>query len=273
MNNSNEITYQLPMIFSSSTNDGAQRKSSDGSTFSVSLDRPILIPAKTKYCWVEVQAATIWNTVPNITTGVNDKFYFEIIGGLLFGQYEFTIEQSVYDVVSLNDAIEREITQTLELPSKTLEIFGDVSTQKVILQWNNISQVNFDFTQPDTFRELLGFDSQIVNGNTTGIAGEQFKADNVAAFNNVEYFLIHCDLVNKGLRNNSTYSQIIAQVLIDRAVGAQIRSTPFNPPRIPANELIGSKRNTITLWLTDSLNRRINTGGEDWGLRLVVNYI
>lgn len=269
----NQITYQLPMIFSSSLEDGAERKSTDGSTFSISLDRPILIPRSTKYCWVEVQAATVWNTVPNIETGVNDKFYFEIIGGLLNGTYQFTIEQGVYDVVSLNDAIEREITQTLQLPSKTLEIFGDVSTQKVIIQWNNISQVNFDFTQSDTFREILGFNSQIVNGNALGIAGEQFKADNVAAFNNVEYFLIHCDLVNKGLRNNSNYSQIVSQVLIDRAVGAQIHSTPFNPPRIPAMELIDSKRNSITLWLTDSLNRRVNTGGEDWGVRLVINYI
>ena len=96
------ITYQLPMIFSSSVLDGALNKSADGSSFSVQLDRPILVPNTAKYCWIEVQAATVWNTVPNILTGVNDKFYLEIDDGMIVVNHVITIECCVSKSIKSN---------------------------------------------------------------------------------------------------------------------------------------------------------------------------
>ena len=80
-------------------------------------------------------------------------------------------------------------------------------------------------------------------------------------------------LINKGLRNNNRYTQIVSQVLIDVPPGSQILSRPFNIPRIPANELIGDKRNLINVWLTDNNNNRVNTAGENYSVRLIINYI
>lgn len=121
------ITYQLPMIFSSSVLDGALNKSAHGSAFSVQLDRPILVPDTAKYCWIEVQAATVWNTVPNIITGVNDKFYFSIDDGMIVVNKVITIEQGIYDVVSLNAQFQRELSQ-IGLPNKFIQILADVPT-------------------------------------------------------------------------------------------------------------------------------------------------
>jgi hypothetical protein len=97
-------------------------------------------------------------------------------------------------------------------------------------------------------------------------------SDNVAALNQIDYFLIHSDLVSRGVRINNTYNQTIAQVLITATPGSQIVSTPFNPPHSQAPELIGAKRSRISFWLTDQSNNLVNTNNENWSARLVVRY-
>ena len=98
-------------------------------------------------------------------------------------------------------------------------------------------------------------------------------APNVAGFNTVNYFLIHSDLTNKGIRFNNNYNQTIAQVLIDVSPGAQIISRPFNPARIPVGELVGAKRNNIRMWLTDDNDNRVFTNNEYWTARIVIRYL
>lgn len=262
------ITYQLPFIFSSSVIDGATNKSPDGSSFSVSFDRPILVPKEAKYCYIETQASEIWNVVPNILTGKNDlmKLTWDNVG--LPTIVNIIIPQGLYDVTSLNDTVNRLLVEA-GTPTDLIEITGNDPTQKVIIT-TKFAGTSIDFTISQSFRELLGFDSQVLGPS---IAAETFISDNVASFNNIDYFLIHCDIINKGLRNNNRYTQIISQVLIDVPPGSQILSRPFNIPKIPANELIGDKRNLINIWLTDHNNNRVNTTGEDFSVRLVINYI
>ena len=89
-------TYTIPLVLSSNVNNGATNKSSDGSTFSVDLDKPILVPKEAHHCYIQVQSATVWNTVPNIVEGVNDKFYFSYNGN----NYVLTIEQGQYDLTA-----------------------------------------------------------------------------------------------------------------------------------------------------------------------------
>jgi len=275
----NSITYQLPMIFSSDPKDGAANISSDGSSFTVPLDRPIIVPKDVKYCWVEVQQSTVWNSVPNILTGVNDTFEFTVSAtppGLFDGTYSIVIDQGVYDVERLGNAINRGLIDAgIPATAYSFTFIGDVATQKVLIQYNNANNepVSINFGINNSFRDLIGFDSGTYTYPGPTIDGKQLTAQNVAKFNNVEYFLIHSDLVSLGLRNNSSYSQIISQVPITEDVGHQINYSPFNPPRIPAMELIGQKRNTIKFWLTDQRNKLVNTNSEVFSVRLCINYI
>ena len=186
--------------------------------------------------------------------------------------YVVVIPQGLYDLSGINQAILRELENqgAKTDPSSVINLSPDDATQKVELRLNYIgSQV--DFTQIDTPREILGFDSQIIGPNV--IAPISIIADDTAAFNTVNYFLIHSDLVSKGIRFNNNYNQTIAQVLIDVPPGSQIVSKPFNPARTNASELGGSNRTNIRFSLTDDKDRSVNTNGEYWTCRVVIKFL
>ena len=114
-------------------------------------------------------------------------------------------------------------------PLPLVSLAPDDATQKVLLRFN-YSNVTVDFTQANTPRDILGFDP-LVYGPYPG-APLNILAPKIAAFNQVNYFLIASDLVQKGIRFNNRYNQVITQVLIDVAPGSQITATPFNPVEI-----------------------------------------
>lgn len=257
------IRYSLPIILSSSEASGALSKSPDGSSFQINLERGILVPKEAVYSYLVCQSAEIWNTSPNILTGINDKLYLS--DGL--GALVITIPQGLYDRSLLNEEIDRQIVASGR-PTNSIVLLGNDATQKIILEIA-ASGTSIDFTQSDTFRDILGFNSQIIN---TVVADTLVTADNVAAFNVIDYYLLHADLVSKGLQVNGKYSQIVSQVLIEAPTGSQIKYEPQNIPEIPCNELIGNKINTINVWLTDQDNQRVDTAGEDYSMRLVIHY-
>ena len=84
---------------------------------------------------------------------------------------------------------------------------------------------------------------------------------------------MHSDLTNAGIRFNNNYNQTVAQVLIDVSPGSQITYKPFNPAVIASQELAGTIRNNIRVWLTDDKNRRVNTNNEYYSCRLVIKYL
>jgi hypothetical protein len=129
---------------------------------------------------------------------------------------------------------------------------------------------SIDFSQVNTIRNILGFDSNKYGPYVN--APKIITAENAAAFNQVNYFLVHTDLCARGIRFNNQYSQVVSQVLIDKSPGSQIVYRPYNPPRINVHELIGASRTSIRVWLTDDKNRRVNTNGENYSVRLVLTY-
>ena len=186
--------------------------------------------------------------------------------------FVITIPQGLYDVSSLNNAIARqlELADAQISPDSLISLSADEATQKTILRFN-YSDTTVDFTKSDTFREILGFNSAVYPLiETTPVP---IIAPNLAAFNQVNYFLIHSDLVNSGIRFNNSYNQTLAQVLITVPAGRQIVSTPFNPAKVNADELAGVLRTTMKFWLTDDRNRLVNTNGETWGCRILITYL
>lgn len=256
--------HEIPLLVSSDVNAGAENVSADGSTFYITLDEPLEIPRDATSVDVVVQEATIWWVIPNVVTGVNDSFYID--DGAAFVA---VVPQGLYDLSGLEAAVERELV-TLGATAGLFNFIADDATQKVVLRLNQAG-TQIDFTQADTFRDLLGFNSQLVPvAPTVGVFTQ--LGDNPAAFNQIDYFLIHSDIVTRGMRINNTYTRTIAQVLINVPPGSQIVSTPFNPPHSQAPELIGTKRGRIQFWLTDQANNLVNTNNENWSARLVIRY-
>lgn len=267
------VPHEISILASSDPTAGAVNISSDGSQFEVQLEEALQIPQEAINITIDVEEATVWWVVPNIITGQNDKMYITApnVADVLTA-YVITIPQGLYDLTGLNQAIQRELSnQGAKIsPSPAINLSPDDATQRVEITLNYLGS-QIDFTQIDTFREILGFNSQIIG--PTVIAPFTQIADNTAAFNQVNYFLIHSDLTNLGIRFNNTYNQTLTQVLIDVPPGSQIVSRPFNPARVNAPELGGAKRTNIRFWLTDDRNRPVNTNGEFFTARVAIKYL
>lgn len=268
------MNHQLSIIATNDTSLGASSVSSDGSSFTVSLDTPIQISADAYDLHLTAPSSTVWWVIANIETGVNDLMKVISDGSgatpAAVATYNIVIPEGLYDLTGLNNSIQTQLLNAGAEASGILELSPDEATQKVEIIMTNFTGISVDFTIAQTFRDILGFNSQIVGPNVT--VNFTFLADNTANFNTIEYFLIHSDLVLQGMRLNGDYSQIIAQVLIDRSPGSQIISTPFNPPKLSADNLINSNRKTIRFYITDNQNNSLNMRGEFWSVRVEINW-
>ena len=267
------IPEEISMLVSSDPQAGASNISPDGSYFEVQLQDGLKIPSDALNVNIEVEEASVWWVVPNIITGENDKMYITGPDTADIVQiYTITIPQGLYDLSGLNQAVLRELeNQGAKIdPDPLINMTPDETTQKVAIRFNYLATF-VDFNQNFTFREILGFNALTYGPFLT--VPTSVLAPNVAQFNQVNYFLLHSDLTNKGIRFNNNYNQTISQILIDVPPGSQITSKPFNPAKISAPELAGTNRTNLRFWLTDDRNRRVNTNGEYFTARIVIHYL
>ena len=267
------VSEEIDLIFSSSVSSGARNKSADGSSFNIQLEEGLQIPTDARNVNVSVETATIWNVSPNVIAGVNDQLYItapnEATGASTV--YQLTIPTGLYSLSDLNQAIQRELSNAGAKisPDPCVTLLADTSTNKTEFRFN-YTGIEIDFTPADTFRDILGFNSQIVGPNIT--APLIYLADNVAQFAVIQYYLVHSDIVNRGIRFNNDYSQIISQVLITSPPGSQIVHTPFHPAKSNAQDLAGSLRRNIKFWLTDENNNLVSTNSEDYSVGIKITY-
>jgi len=263
-------TYQLPYIFSSSEDSGASNISSLGSTFEVVLESPIVIPKNVKYCYLTVESATAWWNVNNITDD-NNKLEVTYDDGILSVTELLVLSNGLYDLDHLNQAL-TELFVGVSFPSDLFTLVPDTATQKISIKFN-YTQTIIDFTVANSIREVLGFDSRNVPLLETTTTPQYEKADNIANLTDIEYYLLHSDIISRGILINNTYSNVIAQMLINVPPGEQLISQPLLPPKIPANELIGDSRKQLKFWLTDQDNNLLDTKSELFSCRIVINYV
>lgn len=271
------IPQEISFLVTSDPLQGAVNKSSDGSEFEIQFDDALIIPSDAVSVSVCCEEATVWWTVPNIITDNNNMFY--IYGNSALGVptlYTISIAQGLYDLNALNASLlnglessgAKQMNGNVYQP--LISLSADNATQKVLIRFN-YPNVYIDFTQANTSREILGFNSAIYG--PYALTPQNIIAPNVASFNTVNYFLIASDLVQKGIRFNNRYNQIISQVLINVSPGSQIVNTPFNPPRVQAQELAGARRTNLRFRLSDDRLRPVNTNGEYWTARIVIRYL
>lgn len=259
---------EIPLIFDSSQ---ASLSTDDGSQFTVNLEEPLKIPIGALEAYIQVYGCTVWNNIHNIRTDVNDKFYVEYFDGLTLYSETLVLEAGLYDVDHLNSALKRELNNNANLPSDLFTIVPDTASNRAVIQFN-YSGTQLDFTNADTPRQILGFDSRQVPLIAT--SGVQYViGDTVANFNNIEYFTIASDIIHRGIRINERFNQTLVKIPIDVAPGSQINYQPFSPQKIPCNELIGTEKKEVTLWLTNNLLQRVDTNGEAFSITMSIHYV
>ena len=248
-------------------------KSVNGGSFELNFQPKLTLPPKKiRNPTLEVDSALVWWNTSNVEEKVNDKIYItgpDATNDHTVSLYEITIPSGLYDVAQLQEAIERQLENkgARSDPEPLITLSPDEATNRVELQLN-YSTVIVDFTPLDTFRDMLGMNSQIIG--PSAIIPFTKLADEVARFNTTEYFLIHSSLVQDGIAVNNVYSQVIARVNIDVEVGTQIVFDPRRPRQIPLDGLDASR---VRFWLTDQSNREINTNTEDWTVGITVRWL
>ena len=105
------VREEISLLVNSDPATGAINVSSDGSQFTIQLQDGIKVPKEAKNVHVSLQESTVWWTIPNILTGVNDKLYITAprASDDALTVYLITIPQALYDLIALNDSIRREL--------------------------------------------------------------------------------------------------------------------------------------------------------------------
>lgn len=259
------IQREINLLVSSNPALGSKNLSADGSSFSIELQEPLVVEPFAKNIQLQATESTVWWLVSNIVENVNDMIYIDHSGT----PYVLQIEQGLYGLDELNVTIHRALANAGAPTSPPLiSITGDEATQKIVIT-HNVNAVTVDFTQPQTFASLLGFGSVTLGPNAT--SPFSYFSSGTANLNTVNYFLIHSDICESGLNINGKSSQVIAQVLIDTSPGSMIINSPFNPAKISASNLEGTKRRSFRFWLTNDSGNRI-TMPEYWSTRISITY-
>lgn len=249
---------------------GAELLTDNNAQFEINLQVPISIPGDAKNATLRVEEATVWNTVANISAGLgNNQFVIDdntVVTAL-------TIPDGSYSVQDLSAAINREFVDAGGTANLVL-LAEDSATQRVVMVLDGTlsagAGVFVDLTGANTCRDVLGYNNQIVPlGGGVTILTEDL-APNVAAFNNIEYFLLHAD-VTEGIRVNNTWNNTVGRVNITAPPGSQVVSTPFNPAKSSVSEMVGSPRRHFVFWITDQSNVQVDTG-EIWSMRMVFEW-
>ena len=250
------ITKQFSIIFGSAT---ADYVSPNMDKFQVTLNNPIAVPKEANSCDVALYGANIWNSSPNIVTGVNDVFSY-IINGV---PASVIIPEGLYSLSDYSQTINQLIGNTTDF------IFtGNSATQKVTIETDNNRQI--DFTQPFSQRDILGFNSQVVPPLNTPLDFTTI-APNIANFNNVNAFLVTMDLLNDGLPVNAISGSILAQVPIIAPPNSLIYYEPASPIFIQTDQIIGKTISQINFGLTNELLNPIKVR-EDWAITVSIRY-
>jgi hypothetical protein len=263
------VPQEMTILVSSDPIAGAKNISPTGDSFTVQLTDNLAIPSGALNVNLSVQEATVWNVVPNISAALGNNKMYITEGGT---PHNLTIPDGLYDLVEFNATIARllENSGATTVPSPLVAFTGDDATQKVVMRVNYVNVV-VDYTPADTPRLILGFDATVFPVNPA--APVNYFAPNTANFNTVEYFLIHTDLIQKGISVNGNYNQSIATVLITEPPGSQIVSSPQNPPAIDAQDLAGTSKKTFRVWITDQNNNFIDTLSEVFTARIKISYL
>jgi hypothetical protein len=208
---------------------------------------------------ISVPTSSIWWVIPNINNGVNNAVYVNYLAT----DYVLNIPQGLYDLNGCDEAILRELSAAgLPISPPLFQLQADTNTQRVLIKFN-YAGVTLDFTQPDTPRLIWGFNSVLVGPS---LLGQTVTAPNQAAFNQINYFLIHSDLADQGVRFNGSFNQSIGIAQIVVAPGSLNVYEPQHPATFSQNPF---KKKRMRFWLTDDQNRRVNTNGEFYSFRVV----
>ena len=220
--------------------------------YQVTLINGLGVPKKARSCEVALVQAQVWNYDANVRAPINRIYYKP---NAVDPETFLTIPNGYYGLDEMNSQIRLQ----LQLGGENPDIFslaGDSATQKIIVNFG-ADGVYLNFNPADSLKNILGFDSRYSPATAPGtpaVNGGLDVADNVAAFNSVNAFLIECgSIVNDGININAIGTSIVGQVPITAPPNSLISYSPNQTVWVDCEHLIGANRSDIQFTLKNEL--------------------
>lgn len=223
----------------------------------------------------------------------------DLVTPIPFVSQEIIIPPGLYNITTLNETLYRQ--QSLYFCKNTagqypVALAANTATGGSFIDLKlGFTVVDFiQATDTESVRHVLGYDPEILSqdGLTVGSIGYinynrlvpatlefvtdltpiYFEGGQESEFNHVNGFLVHCDLVNAGIRLNDTWSQIIQAVPIQVEPGSMNQYEPRNPAVVPAHNLIGQTKSAVRVWITNENNEHV-TFSDDFIIRIRISYL
>jgi hypothetical protein len=249
----------------SSNADGSYDQTLGGSRFMIDFDSGFGIQRiDAKSVTIEVNSSSIPYVSPNISVDKNNNHFYLTWNA---NNYNITIPNGIYGVDDYNNTLVSLFpAQVPPIPSDLLTISGNNPTQKTIITVTD--NVTIDFTQANTARLQLGFNSVLVV-----IAANAFvQSDNAAHFEAITGYQIRTSLIRYGIINGNVYKGIIADIPLGAPPGAYNQFFNSRPQRSRCDELVMAKISQASFQVTDQNGRDIDLLNNPWTSSATIRY-
>ena len=151
---------------------------------------------------IGVSSFNTYNSIFNVTSENNKIIYFD---GLLYWK-EIVLPPGAYEIEQINDEIARHFAAKslnyIPVDSAPIKLEANTATLHSIIRLSDGHKV--DFTQPNTLRDLLGFDSLILSEpynysknkvNIIDVHRLHLCCDSIidsAKWLSIKHFILHC---------------------------------------------------------------------------------
>ena len=190
-------------------------------------------------------------SIPNIQNGVNNVFAYKTDpdqpSQLVY------ISTGNYEIVNIANEIRRQVGDTAY--NNMVLTRNDATLKAAFIMKNNY---RIDFTVPNSIREVLGFNSRLLGG-----ADGYYSKDQIINILNVNSVFVNCDLINNSY-SNGVMAPIIYSFNLNVSPGFKVVKHVESPIYLRVNK---SQINSITTWLTDQDNNKLNFRGETITIR------
>lgn len=220
----------------------------------VYLNPPVKVP-DADYVSAKLVSASVWNSVPNVLTGINDVFVIAITDSVVFPtepgntkEFKFVLTQGQYSYDNLVLALTRTFVGA-GLRADTLNITADVSSSYVYFSTGYsggaVIKANSKSLVP-----LFGVSKTA--DFAVPLAPTLSRAPDRAAFNSINSFVLHSSIASPGLPINGRTSSILGVVPINVKPNRLINYTPAYPIEVNAENLQNNEISQVTsYWTTE----------------------
>lgn len=234
---------------------------SNKTDFNYKFNTPLKLKSNRNY-ELALQYFSTSNYLVNITQ-YNNRFIYSIDNGANW--ITLLLDPGAYEYTNINSEIRRQMIEKKHADTKGepfITIGAVLQTFKIYI---NISNPTYkvDFTQPKTFRSLLGFNSKILNSGYN-------ISDSTAQITTVSSIQIHCDLIagsfHNGKQSNILYS--FPSYLVPS--GYKMNVIPANMFYLPINRNI---IDSISFRVTDDEENTLDFRGEEMSVAVHLRQI